>query len=118
MPCIRVSAPIIGTRRVQYLKKTQICLIMSKNVYTTTGTSQNFTILAQKCPIKLEYMCRLSAVHHMVRQHYPQHIIDIYMLAVRNISGLRCSPTSQLHFKICPFLAKNGQIMPKKKATL
>ncbi len=45
----------------------------------TTGTSKKFTILAQKCPINLEYMCRLSAVHHMVRQQYPHHILGIYV---------------------------------------
>ena len=44
----------------------------------TTGTSKKFTILAQKCTINLKYMCRLSAAHDMVRQHYPHHILGIY----------------------------------------
>ncbi len=44
----------------------------------TTGTSQKFTILAQKYRINLEYMCRLSVVHHMVRQQCADHILGIY----------------------------------------
>ncbi len=37
------------------------------------------------------------------------------MFAVRNISGIHGSHTSQLHFYSLAFLAKKRKIMPKKK---
>ncbi len=52
---------------------------MTKMCVQTTGTSQKFIILAQKCPINLKYMCRLSAAHHMLRQQCTDHNLGAHV---------------------------------------
>ena len=81
----------------------------------TTGTSPKFTTLAQKCPINLEYMCRLSVVHHMVRQQCPYNIIGLYIGLIQYWGYMAFSEVS-IWFFTCLFLAKKRQIMPKKKS--
>ena len=80
----------------------------------TTGTSQKFTILAQKCTINLKYMCRLSAAHHMVRQQCPHNIIGLYVVCIQYWGSMAFSEVSVV-FCNSFFLAKKKQVYALKK---
>ncbi len=109
--CTGVTEPIIGTRRVQYLKKTHICLIMNKNVYTDNRHIQKIYNFCPKMPhqfkIHVPFVLCTSCGETTISTSYLRYIC----LAVYNIAAIYCFHISELYYKTCPFLAKHGQIL-------